>query len=131
MKNLNIAQVIGNLTRDPELKTTKGGTEVCSFSIATSRKWTSKDGDKKEEVEYHNCIAWGKLATIVADYARKGEPVYVSGHLNTQSWEKDGHKNYRTEIVVDDFILLGQKRDGASKPSRGDDREPEDTQVDF
>lgn len=100
---LNKAMVYGNLTRDPELKALPSGMQVASFSLATNRTWNDKDGKKQEAVEYHNVTSFGKQAETLAKYLTKGSPVYVEGRLQTQSWEKDGVKHYRTEIVVEQF----------------------------
>lgn len=100
---LNKAMVYGNLTRDPELKALPSGSQVCSFSLATNRTYNDKDGKKQEQVEYHNVIAFGKQAEVIAKYMTKGGAIYVEGRLQTQSWEKDGTKHYRTEIIVENF----------------------------
>ncbi len=109
MSSLNKAQVIGNLTRDPELRQTPGGQAVCSVGIATNRRWTDREsGEKKEQVEFHSIVCWGGLANTVAQYAHKGDKIFFEGRLQTRNWEDEaGHKNYRTEIVADNMILLG------------------------
>jgi single-strand DNA-binding protein len=108
--NLNRAQVIGNLTRDPEHKTTPNGATVSTFSVATTRQWKdAASGVKKEATEYHNVVAWGKLADIVGNYLKLGNKVYVEGRLQTRTWEKDGVKHARTEIVAENIILLTPK----------------------
>lgn len=112
--NLNKVLLIGNLTRDPEVRSTPTGQTVASFSIATSRKWTDKEGQQKEQTEFHNCVAWRKLAEIIGQYLKKGSKMYVEGYLQTRSWEdQQGTKKYRTEIVVDNMIMLDRK--GASE----------------
>lgn len=124
MKSINLALVLGNATRDAELKATQTGVKVATFSIATNRVWKDKNtGEKKEEVEFHNCVAWGSLAEIAGKYIRKGKPLAVRGYLKTRSWEdKDGgKKNYRTEIVCDDIVLLGSREDGGSSAPPPDD----------
>ncbi len=115
--DLNKVMIIGRLTRDPEVRTTPGGAQVASFSVATSFNWTDKnDGQKKEQTEFHNVVAWRKLAEIVGQYLKKGSQVYIEGRLQTRSWEgQDAKKNYRTEIVADSMIMLG--RPGASSGS--------------
>src|SRR6187549_1609733 len=101
---LNKAQLIGNLTRDPELKALPSGIKVTSLSIATNRVWKDKDGQKKEATDYHNIVAFGRQAETLAQYARKGSSLYVEGRIQTRSWEgQDGKKNYRTEIVLENF----------------------------
>ena len=120
MNSLNAAQVIGNLTRDPELKSTQNGQSVCTIGVATNRRWTDSNGEKHEEPEYHNIVCWGKLAEICDQYLQKGTKVYFSGRLKTRTWEDDaGTKHYRTEIVAEDMIILSPK--GSTGGSYGDD----------
>lgn len=109
-RSLNRAQLIGNLTRDPELRYTPNGKAVCSFGIATNRSWTTESGEKKEEVDFHNIVAWNKLAELCSQFLVKGRKVYVEGRLTTRSWTgQDGQQRSRTEIVIDDMILLDSK----------------------
>jgi single-strand DNA-binding protein len=111
--SLNKATIIGNLTRDPEMRQTTSGQNVCSFSIATNRTWKGNDGQKQEQVEYHNVVAWGKLAEICGQYLQKGKKVYIDGRLQTRDWEgKDGVRRYRTEIVAENMIMLSRGGDG-------------------
>lgn len=110
-RSLNRVQLIGNLTRDPELRYTPSGTAVCSFSIATNRNWTTDAGEKKEEVDFHRIIAWNKLGELCSQFLVKGRKVYVEGRLTTRSWTgQDGASRSTTEIVIDDMILLDNKR---------------------
>ncbi|MBU1145976.1 single-stranded DNA-binding protein [Patescibacteria group bacterium] len=119
--NLNKAMIIGNVTRDPEVKTTPSGQSVTSFSVATNRVWTNAQGQKQEAVEYHNIVAWGKLAEICGQYLNKGKKIYVEGRLQTRDWQgQDGVKRYKTEIVAENMIMLD--RGGAS--AGGSAREP-------
>jgi len=105
--NLNKAMIIGNLTRDPEVKTTPQGTSVASFSVATNFVWTDSSGQKQEKAEYHNVVAWRKLADIIGQYLKKGSKIYIEGRLQTRDWTgQDGVKRYRTEIVADNMIML-------------------------
>lgn len=105
--NLNKAMIIGNLTRNPETRTTPNGQTVCSFGVATNRIWTNAQGQKQESVEFHNIIAWGKLAEICGQYLTKGRKVYIEGRLQTREWEgQDGTKRNRTEIVAENMIIL-------------------------
>jgi single-strand DNA-binding protein len=97
---------MGNLTRDPELRTTPSGQQVASFAVATNRTWVDQSGERKEAVEYHEIVAWGKLGELAAQYLSKGRKVMVVGRLQTQSWEKDGVKRQRTEIVASDVNFL-------------------------
>lgn len=99
---INKAQILGNITKDPELKSLPSGIKVTSVSMATNRKYTS-NGEKKEDTEFHNIIAFGKVAEIIAQYAKKGSPLYVEGRIQTRSWETEGVKKYRTEIIVENF----------------------------
>lgn len=116
-KSFNQAIVMGNLTRDPELRTTPGGQPVASFAVATNRTWQDASGERKEAVEYHEIVAWGKLGELTAQYLAKGRKVMVIGRLQTQSWEKDGVKRQRTEIVASDVNFLDSRSDGAPAPS--------------
>ncbi len=110
-KSFNQAIVMGNLTRDPELRTTPGGQPVASFAVATNRSWMDASGERKEAVEYHEIVAWGKLGELTAQYLAKGRKVMVIGRLQTQSWEKDGIKRQRTEIVASDVNFLDGRGD--------------------
>ena len=98
---VNKALIYGNLTRDPELKSLPSGNKVCSFSIATNRVWKGEDGSKKEAVDYHNIVVFGRQAETSAQYLRKGAGVFIEGRMQTRSWEQEGQKKYRTEIVAD------------------------------
>jgi single-strand DNA-binding protein len=125
---VNKAILVGNLGRDPESKPLPSGGMVTNFSLATSRKYKGKDGERKEETEWHNVVCYGKQAEIAAQYLVKGKTVYVEGRIQTRSWEdkeRPGKKVYRTEIVCDSFQMLGGKGDAAkpAAPSGGDDFE--------
>lgn len=110
--------IIGNVTRDPELRTTATGQNVCSFGIATNQTWTDSSGQKQTKAEYHNIVVWGKLAELAGQYLAKGRKVYVEGRLQTREWEaQDGAKRNRTEIVADNFILLDRREGGAPTPT--------------
>lgn len=100
---LNKAMIYGNLTRDPEIKSLPSGIQVVSFSIATNRVYNDRDGKKQEQVDYHNVVFFGKQAETVGKYLKKGSSVFVEGRLQTRSWDKDGVKQYRTEIIGDRF----------------------------
>lgn len=105
--SLNKAMLIGNLTRDPELRKTANGQSVTSFSIATNRAFVTQSGEKKEQADYHNIVAWGRLAEICAQYLTKGKKIYVDGRIQSREWEgQDGQKRYRTEIVAENMIML-------------------------
>ena len=111
-KSFNQAIVMGNLTRDPELRTTPSGQSVVSFAVATNRTWVDGSGERKEAVEYHEIVAWGKLGELANQYLSKGRKVMVVGRLQTQSWEKDGVKRQRTEIVASDINFLDRPGEG-------------------
>jgi single-strand DNA-binding protein len=98
---LNKAMIFGNLTRDPELKSLPSGMQVCSFSIATNRVYKDRDGKRAEQTDYHNIVVFGRQAETSAQYLKKGASAYVEGRLQTRSWEVDGGKQYRTEIIAD------------------------------
>ncbi len=113
--SLNRAQIIGNLTRDPELRTTTTGQSVTNFSVATSSQWTDVNGQKQERTEYHSIVAWGKLAEICHQYLGKGRKVFVEGRLQTRDWETpDGGKRQRTEIIAENMIMLDRAPAGGS-----------------
>lgn len=117
-RSLNRVQLIGNLTRDPELRYTPSGTAVCSFSIATNRNWTTDTGEKKDEVEFHRIVAWNKLAELCSQFLVKGRKVFVEGRLATRSWTaQDGTQKQTTEIVISDMILLDSKRPEGAESS--------------
>ena len=114
--NLNRAQIIGNATRDPEVRTTPSGQTVANFSVATNLKWTDAQGQAQEKVEFHNIVAWRKLGEICGQYIKKGKQIFVEGRLQTREWTgQDGVRRFRTEIIADNMILLGS----ASGPSQG------------
>ncbi len=115
--------LIGNLTRDPELRKTANGQSVASFSIATNRSFTTQTGEKKEQADYHNIVAWGRLAEICAQYLTKGKKVYVDGRIQNREWEgTDGQKRYRTEVVVENMIMLDRAgNSGASFKTSGNE----------
>lgn len=127
--NLNKAMIIGNLTRDPELKTTPAGTQVSSFSVATNFIWNDQSGQKQERVEYHNVVAWRRLAEICGQYLRKGSKVYIEGRLQTRDWVgQDGVKRYRTEIVAENMIML-DRAGGAGTVRSSDEAAPAPTEA--
>ena len=111
MLSLNRAQILGNLTKDPEMRFTPNGQAVASFAVATNRKWKGRDGAPDgEDVQFHDIVVWGKQAEAVTPMLKKGGPVFVEGRLQTRNWEgQDGVKRYKTEIVADSVIVLGSK----------------------
>ncbi len=142
---INKVILVGNLGRDPEVRSTASGMPVANFSLATTRKWT-KDGQRQEQTEWHNIVCFGRQAEVAGQYLAKGRQVYVEGRLQTSSWDdkNTGEKKYRTEIIVENFQMLGSRGGGGggggyggggggysgpSGPSRGP--EPEDDDIPF
>lgn len=131
--NLNKVMLIGNVTRDPEIKKIPSGQSVVALGLATNRRWTDKAGQKQEQVEYHNIVAWNKLADIIGQYVKKGSKIYIEGRLQTRSWDdQSGTKKYKTEIVADNLIMLdkaGAAGGAASSPAASQEAtQPEPTQ---
>jgi single-strand DNA-binding protein len=123
---LNKVFVIGNLTRDPELKALPSGMKVCSFSLATNRTFKDKEGQRKEQAEFHNIVVFGRVAELANQYLRKGSQALVEGRMQTRSWESEGQKKYRTEIVAD-TVQFGNRptgAGGAAPAGKGDDKAP-------
>ncbi len=105
--NLNKAMIIGNLTRDPEIRNTPNGQSVASFSVATNFVWKDQSGQKQERAEFHNIVAWRRLAEICGQYLHKGSKIYIEGRMQTKDWTgQDGVKRYKTEIVAENMIML-------------------------
>lgn len=116
--NLNKAMIIGNVVRDPEMRTTPGGQNVTSFSVATNLVWKDQSGQKQEKVEFHNVVAWRRLAEISNQYLKKGSKVYIEGRIQTRSWDDpNGVKRYRTEIIAENMIMLDR---AGNTPSNND-----------
>lgn len=112
--NLNKAMILGNMTRDPESRTTPSGQTVTTFGVATNRFYMDKNKQRQQKVEFHNIVAWGRLGDICAQYLKKGQLVFVEGRIETRSWEaQDGAKKFRTEIVAD-AMQMGPKMGGGS-----------------
>ena len=115
-RSLNRVQLIGNLTRDPELRYTPSGTAVCSFGLTTNRSWMTDQGEKHEESEFHNIVSWNKLAELCSQFLTKGRKVYVEGRLATRSWTgQDGQQRTRTEVVIEEMILLDRNPNQAQR----------------
>ncbi|OGI27545.1 MAG: hypothetical protein A2359_00110 [Candidatus Moranbacteria bacterium RIFOXYB1_FULL_43_19] len=114
--DLNKAMLIGNITRDPELRSTPSGQSVANFGLATNRVWKDPNsGERRESAEFHNIVSWGRLAEICGQYLRKGSKVFVEGRLQTRSWQgQDGNKRYITEVVMENMIMLDRKPQGTS-----------------
>ena len=130
-RSLNRAQLIGNLTRDPELRYTPTGTPVCTFSLATNRSWKTETGEKREETEFHRIVAWNKLAELCSQFLTKGRKVYVEGRLTTRNWNaQDGTQRNTTEIVITDMILLDSRRpeEGDAAEGRVEEKETEEAE---
>jgi len=119
MASVNKAILIGRLGKDPELKYTQSGDPVANFSIATDESWKDRDGEKQQRTEWHNIVAWKKLAEICGQYLKKGQQVYIEGKIQTRKWEdKDGNTRYSTEVVANNLVMLGSKPDSESQPQR-------------
>jgi len=122
-RSLNKIQLIGNLTRDPELRYTSSGTAVCSSGLATNRSWTVDSGERKEEAEFHRLVSWNKLAELCSQLLAKGRKIYVEGRIQTRNWEgQDGNQRTTTEIVISDMIILDSRK-GFEERSRARDVE--------
>lgn len=133
-RSFNQVILMGNLTRDPELRTTPNGQAVCSFSLALNRQWKSQDGQTQEAVDYIDVVAWAGLGERVAQYCQKGKPVLVNGRLQSRSWEQDGQKRSKVEVLAQDVTFLGSAGDGGERAPRsekaGDDNKKEDIVID-
>jgi len=111
-RGLNKVQIIGHLGKDPEMRYTPSGKPVTTFSVAVSRSWSSADGERHNETEWFNVVAWGNLAEICKQYLVKGQQVYIEGRLQTRRWDdKDGQKHTSVEIVANEMMMLGERRD--------------------
>lgn len=120
--DLNRAMIIGNVTRDPEIRALPSGQNVANFGVATNMMWTDQQGQKQQRAEFHNIVAWGKLADICKQYLVKGKKIYLEGRLQTREWEaQDGQKRQRTEIVADNMIMLDR---GGQAPSQATSSPP-------
>ncbi len=113
-RGVNKVILVGNLGKDPELKYTPQGTAVAKFSLATSEKYKDKAGEWQERTEWHNLVAWARTAEVAAEYLKKGSSVFIEGRLRTDSWDdkETGQKKYRTEIIVNELVMLGGRGDG-------------------
>ena len=127
---VNKVILVGNLGRDPELRTTPSGQPVATLRLATTRKWRDRDGNRQEQTEWHDVICWGRQAEIAGQYLTKGRQIYVEGRLQTRSWEDKTHgdKRYRTEVVCDNFQMLGSRGGGGGDFGGGGDRYSEPSQ---
>jgi single-strand DNA-binding protein len=116
-RGFNKVILMGNLTRDPELRTTPSGQQVAGFSLAVNRSWKNANGEQQEAVDYVDCNAWGKAAEIISQYMQKGRAILISGRLQQRSWEQDGQKRNKIEVVVEDFNFVGGNDAGAGSRS--------------
>lgn len=139
---VNKVILVGNLGRDPEVRSTPSGQPVATFSLATNRKWKDQSGNRQEETEWHNVVCWGRQAEIAGQYLTKGKQIYVEGRLQTRSWDdkQSGEKKYRTEVICQNFQMLGSRGalDGGSQsPAPGPESpgdfqaQPEDDDIPF
>lgn len=129
-RSFNQVIIVGNLARDPELRSTSTGRSVASFAVATNRVWTDQNGEQQEQADFHNVVAWEKLAELADQYLSKGRRVMIVGRLQTRSWEgDDGKKNYRTEVVANEVNFLdgpgGEDSQGAKSTSAKKGKQPE------
>ena len=132
-RGLNKVIIIGRLGRDPEMRYTPSGKPVTSFSVATNRSWVNAEGERREDTEWFNVIAWGNLAEICKQYLTKDQQVYVQGRLQTRGWEdQSGKKHYRTELVANEMIMLGERKsDEAAEEAREREAKPENNEFPF
>ena len=108
---VNKVILIGNLGRDPEMRSTQSGQPIATFTLATNRRWKDKSGQKQEQTEWHQIVVWGRQAEIAGQYLTKGKQIYLEGRLQTRSWDdkQSGEKRYRTEVICENFQMLGQR----------------------
>ncbi len=126
-RGLNKLMIIGHLGRDPEMRYTPSGKPVTTFSVATSRTWHSADGERHEETEWFNVVAWGSLAEVCNQHLKKGQQVYVEGRLQTRRWEDgDGNKHFTTEVVAQEMTMLGSRKDNFEHDIKRESDEFED-----
>lgn len=116
MRSVNKVILLGNVTRDPQVRSTQSGQTVCTFGIATNREWITSDGRQQGSAEYTEVVAWAKLADICTKYIRKGKLVYVEGYLKTRSWDTpEGIRRFKTEVVIQDMIMVGPREDRSAE----------------
>ena len=133
MRSVNKVIIIGNLTRDPEMRQTPNGQNIVTFGVATNREWVTSTGDKKQSAEFHECVAWAKLAEICEKYLRKGKLVYLEGYLKTRSWDtEEGVRKFKTEVVVEDMVMLNKRDEGDEEyVPKGGSSYTEDEEIDI
>jgi len=126
-RGLNKVMIIGNLGRDPEMRYTPSGKPVTTFSVATSRTWSTSDGEKREETEWFNVVAWSSLAEICKQYLTKGQQVYIEGRLQTRHWDdQEGNKHTSVEIVANEMIILSERRESGEGTTESESSEEEE-----
>jgi single-strand DNA-binding protein len=126
-RGLNKIMIIGNLGRDPEMRYTPSGKPVTTFSVATSRSWNTSEGEKRMETEWFNVVAWSSLAEICKQYLTKGQQVYIEGRLQTRHWDdQEGNKHTSVEIVANEMIILGERREAGESSSESESFEEEE-----
>lgn len=134
MRSYNKVILMGNLTRDPELKDLNGGKQVVNFTVAVNRKWAGPEGQEVEEVSFIDCQCWGKQGKTISDYFSKGSPIFVEGRLKQDTWEKEGKKHSRLRVTVENFNFLDSKKSSESIPAcagnTGDNGEMTDSDFD-
>lgn len=118
-KGFNKVILMGNLTRDPETRQTPNGQSVTNFALAVNRTWKGQDGSTQEQVSFIDCVAWGRTGEVIAQYMQKGRPILVSGRLDQRSWEQDGQKRSKVEVIVEDFNFVGGGNDTSTSLSTG------------
>jgi len=121
MANLNKVMIIGNLTKDPDIRDMPSGDPVANITLAVNRSWTDKSGEKKKDVTFISVVIWKKRAEVVQQYCKKGDPLFVEGRLQTRSWDgPDGKKMYKTEVIAENIQLMGGKKADSAAPKEGD-----------
>lgn len=126
-RSLNKVLLIGNLGRDPELRTTPSGANVATFTLATNRRWKDKNGEWQDETQWHNLVAWGPQAETIGSYLKKGSRLFVEGRLTHRSWDgQDGQKHYITEIIVENYVFLDAAPEGAKGVAKRETIPPPD-----
>jgi len=126
MAGVNRVILIGNLGKDPEIRTLEGGVKVANFSLATTETYKGKNGEKVDQTEWHNIVLWRGLAEVAESFLKKGNTIYIEGKLRTRDWtDKDGNKRYTTEVIADNMVMLGGKREQGGESSNGGYQRPE------
>jgi single-strand DNA-binding protein len=125
MKSVNKVMLLGNVTRDPQMKTKPGGQPVITFGLATNRTWKDMEGKKQSLAEFHNLVAWGRLAEFISENVTKGKPLFIEGYLKTRNWDSpEGAKIFRTEVVVENIVLVGPKTETHTESTNSEIEDP-------